>query len=322
MTDLVSQGHFSELDRALTFAEKLSKSGIVPRHLVGKPHDILVTILMGRDLGLSEVQSMRSISVINGTPVVGPEAMLAAIRRRAAGEFRLEILESSKTRCEIKMFRGQEVAHTVWDLDRAKHLTGKDNWRNYPTQMLRWRAISECAKLLYSDIVLGIYTPDEFDDEIKTELKISEKVNESKGRVAELVHETQNKFAAPEEVISFSTPAQYNTEDDPEIIALIENRDYVIPDGSLKGKRLCEVPMSQLEKIFDRLNEVFAGKKLNDVQKSFISNMSAYVLRYKGLTMDTAVEKTPQKEPETMPISSEVLEEKPERSARSAKFTI
>jgi hypothetical protein len=53
-----------------------------------------------------------------------------------------------------------------WDINRAKaaDLTGKENWKRYPRQMLRARVISEGVRTSYPAVVCGIYTPEEVGD--------------------------------------------------------------------------------------------------------------------------------------------------------------
>ena len=43
-------------------------------------------------------------------------------------------------------------------------LTGKDNWKNYPRQMLRARVVSEGVRTVYPAVCVGVYTPEEFQN--------------------------------------------------------------------------------------------------------------------------------------------------------------
>jgi hypothetical protein len=53
-----------------------------------------------------------------------------------------------------------------WDMTRAKAagLGGKDNWKKYPRQMLRARAISDGVRGVYPAVLQGFYTPEEVQD--------------------------------------------------------------------------------------------------------------------------------------------------------------
>jgi len=50
-----------------------------------------------------------------------------------------------------------------WDMQRAKEagLTGKDNYKKFPRQMLRARVISEGVRAVYPGVLQGMYTPEE-----------------------------------------------------------------------------------------------------------------------------------------------------------------
>ena len=53
-----------------------------------------------------------------------------------------------------------------WDMARAKSagLGTKDNWRQYPRQMLRARVISEGVRAVYPGVLQGMYTPEEVEE--------------------------------------------------------------------------------------------------------------------------------------------------------------
>jgi hypothetical protein len=50
------------------------------------------------------------------------------------------------------------VQEVTWTIERAQHLnlTTKDNWRKQPQAMLQARATAEIARLVASDVILGI----------------------------------------------------------------------------------------------------------------------------------------------------------------------
>jgi hypothetical protein len=40
-------------------------------------------------------------------------------------------------------------------------LADKYNWKQMPQIMMKWRAVAACARVVFPDVVLGLYTPDE-----------------------------------------------------------------------------------------------------------------------------------------------------------------
>ena len=55
------------------------------------------------------------------------------------------------------------VTWTIEDAERAG-LTRKATWQRHPAQMLSWRAASDLARMVYPDVVGGLYTPDELEE--------------------------------------------------------------------------------------------------------------------------------------------------------------
>lgn len=157
------------LDRApFTFKtlQAIAKTEFVPRGLRGKPNAILAAILMGRELGLGPMESMRSISIIDGRPSPSAEWMVARIFE--AGHV-LEVVDQTAEICTVKgtRYRDDKILTEMsysFTIEMAKRagLAGKDNWKHYPEAMLYWRAVAQLARQLFPDVLAGIkHTPEE-----------------------------------------------------------------------------------------------------------------------------------------------------------------
>ena len=59
-----------------TFSDIITRSSLCPDQYRNKPQDVFVAILMGLDLGLSPMQAVQNIAVINGRPCLWGDAML------------------------------------------------------------------------------------------------------------------------------------------------------------------------------------------------------------------------------------------------------
>lgn len=145
-----------DLRGQIELAKTLAPAALLPQQLRGKPADVLVTVLYGRELGLSPMQAIQGIYVVNGRPSVAGKTLLAKVRQ--AGH-RVEVSGDDKTgRCTITRADDPENPHTeefTWaEAERAK-LTGKDTWKYYPKKMLRWRAISNCVDFVCPEVALG-----------------------------------------------------------------------------------------------------------------------------------------------------------------------
>ena len=146
-------------------AQLLAKAAVASRlYAVSSPEAALMILLTGKDLGLTASQSLRSIHVISGKPVVSADALVAAVRRSGLCET-WRVVESTPTTATIETRRkGEEASETetfTWsDAERAG-LTRGDNYKKWPREMLRHRCAASLARRVYPDAVLGCYEPGE-----------------------------------------------------------------------------------------------------------------------------------------------------------------
>lgn len=122
----------------------------------------LVVMMQGYELRIPPMAALRSISVINNVPTVSPQLMLAKIYDSQLMEDFTS--EGDATRHTVTMKRKGLPVHTeVFTMDDATklRLATKDNWKNQPATMLKWRAVAACARVVFPDVILGLYTPDE-----------------------------------------------------------------------------------------------------------------------------------------------------------------
>ena len=150
------------INEALLVAGHLAKSGVLGR-AVQKPEAALAVIMAGRELGMTAMQSLRSIHVIEGRVTLSSDAMLALVKRSpACKSFRL--LESTAKVATYETERVNEgttkMSFTIEEA-KAAGLTGKDNWTKYTAAMLRARCIASLARAVYPDVLMGVYEEDE-----------------------------------------------------------------------------------------------------------------------------------------------------------------
>lgn len=155
------------LDQALALATRLAESNLLPKALQKRPSDVLVVMMMGRDLGLTSMQSLRQVHVIEGRPSMSAEMMVAlCLQRPDVCEF-FSLVESSDSKATYRTKRkGAEpvsMSYTIEQAAKAK-LVGKQNWQNHTAAMLRARASSSLARVVYPDLTNGILSEDEADE--------------------------------------------------------------------------------------------------------------------------------------------------------------
>lgn len=101
-------------------------------------------------------------NIIKGKINMGAHFMAGLIRRQGHS---IQVLELSATKCIILAKRNDnndslKYEMTIEEAHCAK-LTGKDNWKSNPKQMLYCAAVRNVARILFSDIVGVAYDEDE-----------------------------------------------------------------------------------------------------------------------------------------------------------------
>ena len=157
----------ANLDQALTLADRMSKSNLLPTTLRGKAPDVLIILMAGHEMGLSPMQAIRGMQVIEGRPTMSAELMVAQCLRHPAICESFEMVESTPEKATYeakrKGARPQRLSFTLKEAQSAG-LTNKDNWRKWPAAMLRARASGALARVVFPDLVGGIYSDDEADE--------------------------------------------------------------------------------------------------------------------------------------------------------------
>lgn len=151
----------NEFESMMRQADVMVKSGFLPQSI--KNANQAVTIMMvGRELNIPPWQALNGINVIQGRPTVAPQLMLALIYRTGLSE---DITVSGDDKAyTVTMKRKGQSPHTeVFTMKDAEKLglSGKDNWRKQPATMLKWRAVAACARIVYPDVTMGLYTTEE-----------------------------------------------------------------------------------------------------------------------------------------------------------------
>lgn len=143
----------------------LFRSGFLPV-AIDKPEKAIAIILKGYEIGLPPMQAFSSINVIQGKPTLSAEGMMALIYRHCPGAY-IHFGTLNDQECILIAARPgggkTHFAYTKKDAEVAG-LWGKGGWLKHPRAMLRSRCVSEMARTLFPDALMGCsYTPDEID---------------------------------------------------------------------------------------------------------------------------------------------------------------
>lgn len=153
------------LDDLREIANMTAVSALLPRSLQGKSADVGVIIMYGADLGLSPMQAIQGIYVVNGRPTLAAQTWLALARR--AGH-KIKVEEHTDEKCTIHIVRGdtgeEHTSTYTYAEAQAAKLTGKDVWQQHRKAMLLARAVSSGCRFACPEIALGFYAEGELDE--------------------------------------------------------------------------------------------------------------------------------------------------------------
>lgn len=136
-----------------------------------KYEDYWLIMLKGMELGFQPMAAVSMISIIKGQPALDGKGMLALIY---ASELLEDIqIDSSDTACTVIMtrkgvrspFRSTFTIEDARKMELVEGKSGKTNYQKQPKIMLKWRAIANCSREAFPDVLGGLYTMEEMSPE-------------------------------------------------------------------------------------------------------------------------------------------------------------
>jgi hypothetical protein len=129
------------------YAKEIANTDFVPKALQGKPGAVLAAWQTGQEVGLPPMAALQSIAIINGRPSIHSAGFWALITSHPLCEWFKETppdeaLKQGYGECTIKRRGNPHEITRRFSMEEAKTagLLGKDNWKNYPGDMLQNRA--------------------------------------------------------------------------------------------------------------------------------------------------------------------------------------
>lgn len=133
----------------------------------GSPQAVLMTVMAGRDFGMSAMASLRAFHVVSGKPVLAADAIRALVLRSGKVKF-FRCAERTAEKCTFISQRHEDdqptsVTYTIEDAKAAGLVKPGSQWTKGPADMLVARASAKLARLVAPEVTFGIYAPEEFD---------------------------------------------------------------------------------------------------------------------------------------------------------------
>jgi 5'-3' exonuclease len=162
--------------RSIGEASRLAQAMFIGRMFngYGNPQAVLATILAGRELNMNTVASLRAFHIIDGKMSLAADAMRALVLRSGNAKY-FRCTERTAEHCTWETWRigDPEQVRLTYTIEQAKLAWQKDErawklsaWGRMPEDMLSARASSKLARLVYADILYGLYAPEELRDEV------------------------------------------------------------------------------------------------------------------------------------------------------------
>ena len=156
------------LSEQVQYAKAVAGAGLLPKQYQNHPSDIIVAMGLGQSMGLSPMESLYRINVINGKPTASAE-LIAAQVRKAGHKLRIRKDEARQSVTATIIRADDPEYEFIATRDKAwaerMGLSKKENYKKQPMTMLTWRAITAVAREACPEALYGVaYTPDEMHD--------------------------------------------------------------------------------------------------------------------------------------------------------------
>lgn len=151
---------------AMSLAKAMAAAKMVPQHLQGSPGDCLIVIEQAMRWQMSPFAVAQATAVVRGKMCFEGKLVAAAIQTSGILEGRLRYDftgegEKRKVICSGHI-RGEAKERTV-EVELSSAKTTNEWWSKTPDQMLTYHAARVWARRHAPEVMLGVYSPDEFD---------------------------------------------------------------------------------------------------------------------------------------------------------------
>ena len=172
-------------EQALTFAQYLSDSNMVPKDFQGKPANCLIAMQWGTELGMKPLQAIQNIAVINGRPALWGDAVIALVLASPVCDYVTEEDDGTTAICRVRRKGGAEQVRSFSMEDAQKAgLAGKQGpWTQYPKRMRQLRARAFALRDVFPDVLRGMAVAEELQD---METAAKPPINKHMGQVDEV----------------------------------------------------------------------------------------------------------------------------------------
>jgi hypothetical protein len=156
------------LKEKIEYCQMVLRSGMLPKG-IASAEAVLVLIETGDELGLQPMQAIRSINVTQGKLMLGADIAVALCLKNPKCDYFICTCSDERS-CTFETSREGKIQSLTYSIEQAKKagLAGREMWQKYPAEMLRARAKISLARLVFSDVLAGVYTEDEVSSQVSS----------------------------------------------------------------------------------------------------------------------------------------------------------
>lgn len=217
-------------------------------------NQIFTLMMLAYKDGINPVQASMDYHIIQGKPALSTQATL--VRFQKAGG-KIKYIKRTDTECTIEFMHEQAGELTItWNMERAKQagLMNKQNWKQYPRQLLAARCIAEGVRALYPACLDGLYLVEEVQDFDKpfNNQKSNNKVIDTQAESID-----NSKYNIETNTYTIDDAEQYNT----------------VPNGKNKGKLWQDLDIETLDKALHYYKEKNEDNYSNVIEKILLEKI-------------------------------------------------
>lgn len=148
------------------YAQALIRDASTPKQAAAR---VMIALSFGRQLGLSDIQALNCIAVVNGKPSLFGDGPIAIVLARGHLESIEEVFEgegaSRMAICRVKR-RGLDVHERRFGAkDKERAGINNPTYGKYPDRMYQLRARAFALRDRFADDLMGIAIKEELDDQ-------------------------------------------------------------------------------------------------------------------------------------------------------------
>jgi len=244
-------GKIETTEVALAYAELFVKSGLMPPD-VDTVEKAAVIMLAGLDLGLSAVQSLNNIYIVKQRPALKASLMVALVKQSENCEYFIDVTpegeEETRAIFETKRKGEPKKQRAEFNVDDAKaaellNHPKREVWQKFRAAMLRARAASILARLVYPDVTMGYYTTDEaldYDEPVSIDGRIDYSDVKPLVDAIKAAPDVATLIALGKQIRAYEDEGRITEEHSEELRAAYDTRKAEIDAGEIKAEPVVE----------------------------------------------------------------------------------